>query len=48
VSKSEIHLNVNDWRHLSVETEKGVAPRSQMSAGAFEFPISPGENYEVH
>ncbi len=48
VSKSEIHLNVNDWRHLSVKTERGVAPRSQMSAGAFEFPISPGENYEVH
>jgi alpha-glucosidase (family GH31 glycosyl hydrolase) len=48
VSKSEIHLKVSDWHHLSVKTEKGVAPRSQMSAGAFEFPISPGENYEVH
>jgi hypothetical protein len=41
-------LQVNDWRHLSVKTQKGVAVRSETNGGVFEFPISPGESYEVH
>jgi hypothetical protein len=48
ISESEIRLQVNDWRHLSVKTQKGVAVRSEMSGGVFEFTISPGENYEIH
>jgi alpha-glucosidase (family GH31 glycosyl hydrolase) len=46
-SRSEIHLKVNDWSHLSVKTQNGAVPRSQMNAGVFEFAISPGENYDV-
>ncbi len=46
-SSSQINLHVDDWKHLSIKSEGGSALKGEWKQGAFEFVMTPGENYDV-
>lgn len=48
LAKSSIKLNVADWNHLRVTAKNGGIRKGAWKRNAFEFVITPGENYEVH
>jgi alpha-glucosidase (family GH31 glycosyl hydrolase) len=48
LAKSSIKLNVTDWKHLRVTAGNGGIRQGEWKQNAFEFVITPGENYEVH
>jgi len=46
-SSSQIELHVADWKNISAKTVNGRVQKGAWKKGAFEFVITPGENYDV-
>jgi alpha-glucosidase (family GH31 glycosyl hydrolase) len=47
VTKTTVHLAVSDWKPITVRSKSGHPVTGVWKGNAFEFPISPGEEYEI-
>jgi alpha-glucosidase (family GH31 glycosyl hydrolase) len=47
VTRTSIRLQVRDWKNVSVTAKGGRRVAGSWQRHAYEFPIQPGESYEV-